>query len=83
MHVILSLLYIAESLFGLTGVEVLFLVGIDTTRVFIRVFPETLLSGLPGTFNVTITETNSSPNDCVIIGSPSEAVITIPSPFAP
>ena len=63
--------------------EVLFPVTIDTAIVNIRVFPEALRSGQPGIFNVTLQATSGSSNVFVIIGSPSEAVVTIPSPFAP
>jgi len=63
--------------------EVLFPVTIDTALVTIRVFPETLRSGEPGTFNVMLQATSGSSNVCVIIGSPSQAVVNIPSPFAP
>jgi len=61
--------------------EVLFPVGFDTALLNIRVFPDALLSGQPGIFNVTLQVTSGSSNICVIIGSPSQAVVTIPSPF--
>ena len=63
--------------------EVLFPVTIDTALVTIRVFPDSLRSGQPGTFNVRLQATSGSSNVFVIIGSPSQAEVTIPSPFAP
>ena len=83
MHTVLQLLYIctAEAFFTPDTMEVLFPVDIDTALVTIRVFPEELRSGQPGMFNVTLQVTSGSSNVCVIIGSPSEAVVTIPSPF--
>jgi len=61
--------------------DVLFPLDFDTALVTIRVFPEELRSGQPGIFNVTLQVTSGSSNVCVIIGSPNEAVITVPSPF--
>jgi len=74
--------HIAEAFFTPGTMEVLFPVTIDTALVTIPVFPETLNSGEPGIFNVTLEATSASSNICVIIGSPSEATVTIPSPFA-
>jgi len=75
-------LYIAEPYFTPDTMEVLFPVSIDTALVTIRVFPDALISGLPGIFNVTLSATSGSSNVCVFIVSPSEAVVTVPSPFA-
>jgi len=82
MHTVLqSLLYFCTGSFVTSDtMEVLFPVGFDTALLNIRVFPEELRSGQPGTFNVTLQVTRGSSNVCVIIGSPSEAVVTVPTP---
>ena len=72
----------AEAFFTEGTMEVLFPVTINTALVPIRVFPEELRSGQPGIFNVTLQVMSGSSNVCVIIGSPSRAVVTVPSPFA-
>ncbi|XP_065901404.1 uncharacterized protein [Dysidea avara] len=67
----------SEAFFPEGANEGQFFVGSSTALVPIQVFPETLRSGIPGRFNVTL----EAVDDGVFIGSPSEAVVKVPSPF--
>jgi len=52
-----------------------FSVGNNIAQVAIQVFPERLQSGMTGRFNVTLEVLD----DGVTIGSPSQAVVKVPS----
>ena len=61
--------------------EVLFPATINNALVPIRVFPDALRrSGMAGRFNVRL-EVNDPSTNHVIIGSPSQAVVTVPAPI--
>jgi len=72
------LLHIAEPFVIDGAYPVQFLVGFRTSQVLIPVFPATLRRGIDGNFDITL----ETVDDNVIIGSPSQAVVKVPSPFA-
>ena len=77
-----SLYTIGEIFFIAESRKVLFPAGIDTVLVPICVFPDVLRSGIAGRFKVRLEADDDASNGHVIIESPSQAVVKVPSPHA-